>query len=53
MGIFDFKYGRFGKISRSEWKALLNSNKGLFRRLPRGRGVIGPKLTREGEWQEI
>ena len=42
-------YGRSGKLTRDEWKRLLNSNNGLFKRAKKApKSVIGPTLTETG-----
>ena len=49
MGIFKENYGRLGKLNRDEWKKLLNSNKGLFKRVRAAPPtVIGPTLDEDG-----
>ncbi len=43
------KYGRLGKLSYSEWKSYLHSNKGLFVKSPKETDIIGPTLTKDAQ----
>lgn len=51
MGIFKQNYGAlYGELQRKEWKRLLNSNKGLFKRVKSAPpSVIGPSLAESGK----
>jgi len=50
MELFKEDYGRLGKLHRSEWKKLLNSNKDLFKRIKSAPpSIIGPQLDEHGE----
>jgi len=49
MELFKEYYGRLGRLHRSEWKRMLNSNTGLFRRARSAPPyIIGPTLDEHG-----
>ena len=46
--VFGQRYGRLGRLSESEWKRILHSNEGLFKKIPPLK-VPGPTLNSQGQ----